>query len=176
MESKTIKNDRKSKNHRVGRRIRAKKVRVIDSDGKNIGIIDTRDAMKLADEQGLDLVEVNYGETPTCKILDYGKLKYQESKKEKDKKKDKKTHEVQFRPKIAEHDLEVKLKNAKKFLEKGSTVNLIVQFKGREVIHPETGKVILDRAEVFLKESGTVIKKPTMHGKKMSMVMVPKSS
>lgn len=169
------KNKKHKKNNglRVGRRIRAKKVRVIDQNGKNLGVMFTRDALAKAEEASLDLVEMNQGEIPTCKILDYGKMKYQESKK--DKKKEKKSHEVQFRPKIAEHDLCTKIKNARRFLEKGSVVHLIVQFRGREVIHPDTGKTILDRAIKDLEDVSTILKEPSMQGKRMSMILSPKS-
>jgi len=171
--NKSKKKFKKNDGHRVGRRIRAKKVRVIDQDGKNLGVMFTKDALEKAEAASLDLVEMNQGDIPTCKILDYGKMKYQESKKE--KKKDKKAHEVQFRPKIAEHDLCTKIKNARKFLEKGSIVHLIVQFRGREVIHPDTGKIILDRAIKELEDISLVLKKPIMQGKRMSMILSPKS-
>lgn len=164
---------KKDDGHRVGRRIRARSVRLIDQNGENLGIVNTWDALKLAEEANLDLVEFSKGETPTCKILDYGKLKYQEAKKE--KKKEKKTQEVQFRPKIAIGDLNTKIKNARKFLEKGSTVNLIVKFRGREIIHPETGTVILEKAMEELKDISTVMKKPFLQGKMMSLILLPKA-
>lgn len=169
-----MKNNKNNKNdNRVGRRIKAKKVRVIDPYGKNLGVIFISEALKIADEHGLDLVEVNGGNPPTCKILDYGKLKYQESKKE--KKKEKKTYEIQFRPKIADHDLGVKIKNARKFLEKGSSVHLVVQFKGREAIHPDTGQVILDKACEQLQDVSYIIKNASMSGKRMDMILAPKT-
>lgn len=164
---------KKDEGHRVGRRIRAKKVRVIDQTGTNLGVLWTKDALAKAEEANLDLVEMNKGEIPTCKILDYGKMKYQESKKE--KKKEKKSHEVQFRPKIAEHDLCTKINNARRFLEKGSVVHLIVQFRGREAIHPDTGKTILERAIDELKDISIVVKRPVMHGKKMNMILAPRA-
>lgn len=163
----------KDDGYRVGKRIRAKKVRLIDQNGQNLGVVHIKDAHAKAEEAELNLVEVGKGEVPTCKILDYGKMKYQDSKKE--KKKEKKSHEVQFRPKIAEHDLCTKIRNARKFLEKGSTVHLVVQFRGREAIHPETGKVILDRAIKDLEDVSMVMKKPVMQGRKMSMILLPKS-
>ena len=163
----------KNNDYRIGRRIFAKKVLVIDQHGKNLGVMHTKDALAKAEESALDLVEINRGEIPTCKILDYGKMKYQESKKE--KKKTKKSHEIQFRPKIAEHDLCTKIGHARKFLEKGSIVTLIVQFRGREATHPETGKVILDRAAKDLTDICVIRKFPTMQDKKMSMILLPKS-
>lgn len=164
---------KKDEGHRVGKRIRANKVRVIDQTGTNLGVLWVRDALEKAEEANLDLVEINKGEIPTCKILDYGKMKYQESKKE--KKKEKKSYEVQFRPKIAEHDLCTKVKNARRFLEKGSVVHLIVQFRGREAMHPETGRTILDRATEDLKDISVVVKRPVMHGKKMNMILAPRA-
>lgn len=168
------KNKNKENDYRVGRRIRAKKIRLIGPDGENIGIVFTADAMAKAEELGLDLVEVGSGEIPICKILDYGKLKYDQSKKE--KKKEKKTHEIQFRPKIAEHDLMVKINRAKAFLEKGSNVSFVVQFKGRESKHPETGQVLLDRTIAELEPISNIIKKPMMNGRYMSMILAPKSN
>lgn len=140
-----------------------------------MGVLHIKEAMNKANDLGLDLVEMSGGEVPTCKILDYGKLKYQESKKDKDKKKEKKMQEIQFRPKIAEHDLNVKIKNGRKFLEKGSSVHLVVQFKGREVKHPETGSVILEKVCEALGDISVPIKNASMHGKRMSMILAPKT-
>lgn len=130
--------------------------------------------MKRAEACGLDLVEVNPGDTPVCRILDYGKLKYQASKKE--KKKEKKTHEIKFRPKIAEHDLGIKVKNARKFLEDGSTVKFTIKFKGRENAHPEQGSIILEKVSDYLKDIPTVSSGIQKQAKIMSMVLSPKEA
>lgn len=166
-------NNSKNSGNRVGRRIRARKVRVIGSDGSNIGILNIEDALAKAEELGLDLVEFGSGEIPTCKILDYGKMKYEQSKKE--KKKEKKTHEIQFRPKIAENDLVVKINRAKKFLEAGSNINFVIQFKGRESLHPEIGRTILERTCSELESISIISKKPTLNGKRMFMTLLPKT-
>jgi len=169
-----IKNKKNNEgDYRVGRRIKARSVRLIDFDGTNLGVVSTRDAMDKAENLGLDLVEVGAGDPPTCKILDYGKLKYEQSKKE--KKKEKKNYEIQFRPKIAEHDLVVKINRARRFLEEGSIVNFVVQLRGREILHPETGQVILDRVNAELKEISNEIKKPVLSGKNIFMILGPKS-
>jgi translation initiation factor IF-3 len=166
--------DKTTNHHRIGNRIKAKKVRVIGPDGKNLGVLSIQEALIEAENLGLDLVEVGNEEIPTCKILDYGKMKYEQSKKE--KKKEKKTHEIQFRPKIAEHDFEVKVIKARKFLESGSGVHFSVQFRGRETMHPEIGSALLDRAYEMLKDVSNLIKKPLLNGRNMDMILAPNGS
>lgn len=132
------------------------------------------EALRKASDEEMDLVEVGKGDIPTCKILDYGKMKYQESKKE--KKKEKKTHEIQFRPIIAEHDLNVKIRSARKFLEKGSNVHFVVQFKGREAAHPEIGKELLNKALVQLSDISIVLRHLSAQDKRMDVILAPKAN
>ncbi|WP_086001323.1 translation initiation factor IF-3 [Plesiocystis pacifica] len=170
---------RKKETHRVGRRIRVREVRVIDADGSSLGILATQDAMRRADEQSLELVEVNpKASPPVCKIMDYGKFKYENAKRERDAKKNKKSQElkeVKFRPKTHDHDFTFKVKHARRFLEDNNKVRLLVQFRGREVVHPETGRDVLNRVIKEVMDLATVIQVPSMEGNRMSMILAPKA-
>jgi translation initiation factor IF-3 len=143
-----------------------------------LGIMQTQDALALADEAGLQLVEISpTSNPPVCKILDYGKFKYETAKRDRDTKKNKKSHdvkEVKFRPKIGEHDFDFKVKHARRFIEDGSKVRLLVQFRGREVVHPETGRSVLERVCKELADVATVNSMPSMEGNRMNMVLAPK--
>jgi translation initiation factor IF-3 len=150
-------------------------VKVVDADGTMLGVMDTRDALAKAQEQSLDLVEVN-GKTkpPTCKIIDYGKYKYDQAKKARESNKTKKSQElkeVKFRPQIGVHDFDFKVKHARKFLEAGHKVKLVIQFKGRQMVHPETGQAVLDRVCKDLAEIITVIQIAKMEGRFMAMTI-----
>jgi len=162
---------------RINERIKVPKVRVVGADGVQIGIIDTREAIAKAKEAGLDLVEVApVAEPPVCKIMDYGKFKYEEAKKEKVAKK--KAHsfhlkELTLRPKIEEHDYQVKLKHLRKFLSAHSRVKITVKFRGREMAHLELGKKVLDR---FVKDSediGSIELALKVEGRHMVIVLAP---
>ena len=161
----------------MNRRIRARQVKVIDADGSMLGILDTRDALAKAEEQELDLVEVDpRADPPVCKILDYGKFKYEQAKLARESKKAKTTQElkeVKFRPQIGEHDFAFKVKHARKFVEAGHKVKLVVQFRGRQMAHPETGRAILDRVCSELTEIITVIQMANMEGRYMAMMIGP---
>jgi translation initiation factor IF-3 len=145
-----------------------------------IGTMATHEAVRKAEEQGLDLVEINpKAKPPICKILDYGKFKYEKSKKEREDKKNRKGQELKeilFRPKTGEHDYEFKIKSVKKFLEEGNKVKLVIRFRGRETMHPETGKAILDRVCRDTLELATVIQIAQFEGRVMSMTLGPKPS
>ena len=151
---------------------------MIDADGSQLGILPTHEAMRRADEQGLQLVEVNPKTSPpVCKIMDYGKFKYENAKRERDAKKNKKSQElkeVKFRPKTHDHDFDFKVKHARRFLEEGNKVRLLVQFRGREVTHPETGRDVLNRVVKAVMDLATVIQVPSMEGNRMSMILAPK--
>ena len=174
------KQSRSGEDHRVGRRIRAREVLVIGADGEQLGEMDTREAMDKAAELGLDLVEMNArANPPVCKILDYGKYKYEMARRARETKK--KQHivevkEVKFRPKIGEHDFQVKLRKVLQFLEERNKVKLVVQFRGREMVHPETGRAVLDRVCKEAIELATVINIATMEGRNMSMMIGPKKT
>ncbi len=138
----------------------------------------TQDAMRRADEQGLQLVEVNAkASPPVCKIMDYGKFKYETAKRERETKKTRKSQElkeVKFRPKTHDHDFDFKVKHARRFLEDNNKVRLLVQFRGREITHPETGRDVLNRVVKEVVDLATVIQMPNMEGNRMSMILAPK--
>lgn len=138
----------------------------------------TQDAMRRAEEQGLQLVEVNpKTNPPVCKIMDYGKFKYETAKRERETKKHKKGQElkeVKFRPKTHDHDFDFKVKHARRFLEDNNKVRLLVQFRGREITHPETGRDVLNRVVKEVVDLATVIQMPNMEGNRMSMILAPK--
>ncbi|HEY4220891.1 MAG TPA: translation initiation factor IF-3, partial [Myxococcota bacterium] len=134
--------DERSNEPRVNRRIRVREVRVIADDGSQLGIIPTDEALRRAEEKGLDLVEVQpMARPPVCKIMDYGKFKYEDAKKRKEARKHQSTieyKEVKFRPKTDDHDFDFKVKNIRRFLGEGNKARLVVVFRGREIVHPET--------------------------------------
>jgi len=153
-------------------------VRVIDEKGEMLGILPTHEAMGRADDAGLQLVEVNpKASPPVCKIMDYGKFKYEVSKRDREAKKNTHTSElkeVKYRPKTHDHDFDFKTKHARRFIEDGDKVKLVVQFRGREITHPETGRAILDRVIEVLADVATVLQSPNMEGNRMNMVIAPK--
>jgi translation initiation factor IF-3 len=159
--------------------IRAPEVRVIDSEGKQVGILSLKEAMKLAEEQGLDLVEVAHNATPpVCRIMNYGKYKYQQSKRTHEARKHQtviQIKEVKLRPRTEDHDLQFKLRHAKRFLEEGNKVKISVLFRGREMAYPEFGKEILNRFIEGVKELMVVEQPPRMEGRNMVTILTPKS-
>jgi len=134
--------------------------------------------MRRAEEQGLQLVEVNpKTNPPVCKIMDYGKFKYETAKRERETKKHKKGQElkeVKFRPKTHDHDFDFKVKHARRFLEDNNKVRLLVQFRGREITHPETGRDVLNRVVKEVVDLATVVQMANMEGNRMSMILAPK--
>lgn len=163
---------------RVNRQIRADKVRVVDSDGEMVGVLSVDEAMEMAQEAGMDLVEVSpNADPPVCKILDYGKYKYEAQKRANEaRKKQKVIHlkEVKMRPNIDSHDYEVKMRNVRKFLEAGDKVKLTIRFRGREMAHQELGMELLQKVEQEIEELGKVDQRPKMEGRQMMMVLSPK--
>ncbi len=168
-----------NKDLRINERIRVREVRVISSTGEQLGIMSPKDALKLAREQQLDLVEIAPGATPpVCRIMDYGKHRYEQSKREKDiRKKQKvfKVKEVTLSVKIGEHDLNVRLKNAQSFLKDGDKVKATIRFRGREIVHNDLGRTLLLNFAERLKEDAIIEQMPRMEGRTMSMVLGPKS-
>src|SRR6478736_172563 len=162
---------------RVNERIRIREVRLIDEEGNQIGIIATRDALDMARQRGLDLVEVAPNAVPpVCRIMDYGKFRYEQSRKERESRKNQhvvELKEVRIRPKIDDHDLETKGRQAAKFLDHGDKVKLTVLFRGREMAHPDLGKALLDQLIDQLQTHGTVEQPPRMEGRTMIMFMAP---
>jgi translation initiation factor IF-3 len=163
----------------VGRRIRVPEVRVINGDGEQIGIITTQEALRLAEEQGLELVEVNpRAAPPVCKIMDFGKFKYETSKKEKASRKHQSTivlKEIKLRPKTDDHDLDFKVKHIRRFLSEGNKCKLVTVFRGREIVHPETGQAMLDQVVKMVSDVAVVEQRAMMEGRRMVMVVGPKA-
>ncbi|MFQ6032763.1 MAG: translation initiation factor IF-3 [Candidatus Zixiibacteriota bacterium] len=163
---------------RINRRIRVPQVRVIGADGEQIGIMATRDALRLSEEKGYDLVEVSpYAKPPVCKIMDYGKYKYELSKKAKDaKKKQRFWHlkEMRFRPKTEDHDYTFKMRHIREFLSQGNKVKVFVEFRGREMSHKEFGQKIMERLQADLTDVGIVERNPKMEGRSLTMIIIPK--
>jgi translation initiation factor IF-3 len=154
-------------------------VRVIGADGSQVGILPTHEAMRLAEEQGLELVEVNpRAAPPVCKIMDFGKFKYETSKKEKASKKHQSTillKEIKLRPKTDDHDLDFKVKHIRRFLSEGNKCKLVTVFRGREIVHPETGQAMLDTVMKMVADIATVEQRAMMEGRRMVMVIGPKA-
>lgn len=161
----------------INRAIRAREVRVVDDEGNQLGILSLAEALAAAEERGLDLVEVSPNAAPpVCRIMDYGKYKYQTSKRAAEAKK--KTarvelKEVKMRPKTEEHDFQTKVRNARRFLEEGNKVKLTIMFRGREVTHPEFGRRLMEKVTEELKDIAQVESHPSMFGRFMTMVIAP---
>ena len=162
---------------RVNRQIRISPVRVISPDGEQLGILPIERALEIAEEQGLDLVEVApLARPPVCRIMDYGKFKYEEQRKAREARK-KQHHvqikEVKMRPGIEDHDFEFKTRHARRFLEEGNKVKLTMMFRGRQMAHPELGRQVLDRVSGMLSDVCKVESAPMMEGRSMTMVLAP---
>ena len=162
----------------INEQIRDREVRLIGEDGEQLGIMSSREAMKLAVEANLDLVKIApTAKPPVCKIIDYGKYKYEQTRKEKEAKKKQKTvevKEVRLSPNIDTNDLNTKVNNAKKFIGKGNKVNVTLRFRGREMAHVQSSKHILDDFAALLEDVAVVEKPAKMEGRSMSMVLTEK--
>lgn len=158
--------------------ITAKEVRCMGDDGTNYGIISTRDAQQTADDLGLDLVLIAPdGKPPVAKIMDYGKFKYQQEKKKKEAKKNQKVivvKEIKLSVKIAENDINYKVKHAREFLEAGNHVKFRVFLKGREMAHPQAGVEVLERVWPMVEDLGVMDKQPKLEGRYVNMMVLPK--
>ena len=163
---------------RINGAIRSPQVRCIDPDGNQLGILDTREAIAKAEDFGLDLVEVQpNAEPPVCKILDYGKFKYEAQKRANEARKKQKTidvKEIKFRPNIDEHDYQVKMRNVTKFLNGGDKVKVTLRFRGREMAHQELGAKVLARVREETEEVAKVEAMPKLEGRQMVMVIAPR--
>ncbi|HEX5707719.1 MAG TPA: translation initiation factor IF-3 [Pyrinomonadaceae bacterium] len=163
---------------RINERIRVPEVRVIAEDGEQLGVMQTRDAVRMARDKGLDLVEVAAtADPPVCRIIDYGKFQYEAKKKANEAKKKQVTitvKEVKFRPGTDEHDYNFKMKHARQWLEEGDKVKATIFFRGREITHRELGAQLLERLEHDLTEFGEVEARPRMEGNQMFLVFAPK--
>lgn len=167
-----------TKDFRINEEIRAREVRVINSDGDQLGIFSSREALRLAEEKQLDLVEISpAAKPPVCKIMDFGKYKYEQSKREKEARKKQKiicVKEVKLRPNIEDHDFEVKAKNAIRFLKEGDKVKATIIFRGREIVHTQLGQKLLKRLAERVQDISLVERQPKLEGKNMIMILSPK--
>ncbi len=163
---------------RVNERIRAKTVRLIDFEGKQIGIVPLEEALAMARDQGLDLVEVApQANPPVCRVMDYGQFLYQQAKKAKEARKKQTTievKEIKVRPKTEAHDLETKIRHIKRFLRARNKVKIRVFFRGREITKPELGREILKKILAAVEDEAYVEMKPRMEGRQMIMILGPK--
>ena len=162
---------------RVNEKITSSEIRLIDAEGELIGVVPPARGIELAEEVGLDLVEISpNAQPPVCKVMDYGKFKYEEARAAREARKKQHTiqvKEVKFRPGIEEHDYEFKMRHARRFLEEGNKVKLTMRFRGRQVTHPEIGREVLMRATEDLEEVGQIESHPSFEGRIMSMVLAP---
>jgi translation initiation factor IF-3 len=163
---------------RVNSEINAAKVRVVDPEGEQLGILSIEDALSVAEEAGLDLVEVAPAASPpVCKILDFGKFKYGEQKKKSEARKKQKiieVKEIKMRPNIDDHDYQVKVRNMRRFIEEGDKVKVTIRFRGREMAHQDLGMKVLDRVREELDDLAKVEQMPKLEGRQMLMVMAPR--
>ncbi|WP_091431025.1 translation initiation factor IF-3 [Aliiroseovarius sediminilitoris] len=164
---------------RVNERIKATEIRLIGADGENAGVVTPAQALVMAAEAGLDLVEISpNANPPVCKIMDFGKFKYEQQKRESEARKKQKTievKEVKFRPNTDTHDYDVKMRNVFKFLENGDKVKVTLRFRGREMAHQNLGRELLERVAEDTKEIGKVENMPKMEGRQMVMMIGPVS-
>src|SRR2546428_5906147 len=160
---------------RVNERIRAREVRLIDENGEMIGVMPPLRALDIARERNLDLVEVSPNSLPpVCKLMDYGRYKYEQAKKENEARKHQKTitlKEIRMHPRTDEHDVDVKTRKIQEFLAEGDKVKVSIQFRGAELRHPEIGRRLLDEIAEMLKGAAVIERTPIMEGKMMSMIV-----
>ncbi len=167
-----------SKEARINEQIRVREVRLISEDGEQLGIVSTRDAMQKAADAQLDLVEIApQARPPVCKLMNYGKYRYEQQKREKEQRKNQKVvtlKEVKLRPNIEDHDFYVKMKNARRFIADDSKVKVTIMFRGRELSHPELGEKLLVRFAREMEDVASQEKGPKLEGRNMTMMLVPK--
>lgn len=163
---------------RVNDRIRAPEIRLIGADGENVGVVTPSRALQLAEEAGLDLVEISpNAEPPVCKIMDLGKFKYEQQKREAEARKKQKIieiKEIKFRPGTDTHDYDVKMRSVMKFLEGGDKVKITLRFRGREMAHQQLGMELLNRVAADVGEAGKVEAMPKLEGRQMVMMIAPR--
>ena len=163
---------------RINENIRSNEIRLIGADGENVGVVTPQRAMEMADEAGLDLVEISpNAKPPVCKIMDFGKFKYEQQKREAEARKKQKIidiKEVKFRPGTDTHDYDVKMRNVMKFLEGGDKVKVTLRFRGREMAHQDLGLDLLNRVRDDVGEAGKVEAMPKLEGRQMVMMIAPR--
>ena len=158
--------------------IRDREVRVIDQNGEQLGVMPSRRALELAEEAGLDLVKiVPTAKPPVCKLMDYGKFRFEQSKKEREIRKNQRVitvKEVRLSATIEEHDIDVKYKNAVKFLQDGDKVKVTIRFRGRQITHSEIGRDVMDLFAEKIKDYGIIERRPLIEGRSMTMIIAPR--
>ncbi len=163
---------------RINRDIRANEVRLVDENGEQVGIVRVEDALTRAEDVGLDLVEISpTAEPPVCKILDYGKFKYEAQKKKAEARKKQRVidvKEIKMRPNIDQHDYDVKMRSVRRFLDEGDKVKVTLRFRGRELAHQDLGMRVLERVQGDVEELAKVEAFPKMEGRQMVMVLAPR--
>lgn len=162
---------------RINEGIRVREVRLVGEEGEQLGVMPIRDALKIAVEKSLDLAEIApTAKPPVCKLMDYGKFKYEQAKKDREARKKHKTveiKEVKLRPNIEDHDFETKSRNAQRFLNDGDKVKVTIMFRGREITHPDLGKALCLRLAEFCKTEANVEREPKLEGRNMIMILTP---
>lgn len=162
---------------RINDQIRGHRVRVIDAEGNQLGILTPQEALDAAAARNLDLVEVSpNAQPPVCRIMDFGKFKYEQSKRDKEARRNQKVvtlKELRMRPKIDDHDFDVKMRNARKFLESGDKVKISVRFRGREIVHQDLARAKLISLAEMLSDLGSLERVPFMEGRQMIMILAP---
>lgn len=164
----------------INEEIRDREVRVVDQNGEQLGVMPTRQALNLADEHQLDLVKIApQAKPPVCKLMDYGKYRFEQSKREREIRKNQKVievKEVRLSATIEDHDVDVRVKNAIKFLQDGNKVKVTIRFRGRQITHSEIGREVMRDFAERIKEYGTIDKQPMIEGRNMSMFITPKDA
>jgi translation initiation factor IF-3 len=170
----------KEESHKINNRIDSREVRLIDADGNNVGVVPTRQALIMAEEANLDLVEISPdAKPPVAKILDFGKFKFQEQKKANEARKKQRVieiKEIKLRPMIDDHDYDVKLKAAMRFFGEGDKVKITLRFRGREMDHQELGHKLLNRVKADTLEIAKVEMEPRFEGRQIIMILAPKAA
>lgn len=160
--------------------IRAREVRLVSETGEQLGVFSSRDALRIAQERGFDLVEVApTARPPVCRIMDYGRFKYEQSKRDREARKKQKVvtiKEVKMRPNIEDHDFDVRRRQAESFLKEGDKVKATIMFRGREVVHAELGKAVLDQLLEAVKDLCIVERPAKLEGRNMIMILAPKAA
>ena len=163
----------------INEEIHDREVRIVDSNGEQLGVFQIREALALAEEKQLDLVKIApQARPPVCKLMDYGKYRFEQSKKERELRKNQKVitvKEVRLSATIEDHDIDVRFKNAVKFLQEGNKVKVTIRFRGRQITHSEIGREVMTEFAERIKEYGTVDKAPMIEGRNMSMIIAPKA-
>ncbi len=173
--NRDFRGDNRQRELRVNERVRAREVRVIDEDGQVVGVMSSGQALAMARERNVDLVEVSpMANPPVCRLMDYGRFKYEQAKKENEARKRQKTSElkeIRLSPKTDEHDVAVKVRKVEEFLGEGDKVKVVVRFRGREMAHPELGRRLLEQMMADVKNIAVVERPPIMEGRMMSMIL-----